>query len=242
MIDAVFISDLHLNPAQPDVLARFKQFVQWAAQSTRAVYILGDFFHVWAGDDGLEPWSADIAEQLFWLAQQGVLLFYIHGNRDFLLGEDFAKRASLQVLPDPSVIILNQERILLTHGDQYCTHDTGHQWLRRITRNRLFTGLFMRIPYSLRSKWVSQVRDRSQNNHRKPSWTMDIVPAVMISQMTRMHAQIVIHGHIHKPGLTSHAVLGETFRQYVLSDWDAIPQILCYNMSSGFGFIPFLGD
>lgn len=242
MNEAVFISDLHLNPEQPDIIARFKQFIQWAAHSTEAVYILGDFFHVWAGDDGIESWSLDIAEQLSWLAQQGVKLFYIHGNRDFLLGKDFAQRASLEILADPSVIRLNQERILLTHGDQYCTHDKHHQWLRRFTRNRVFTSLFLCIPYSLRSKWVSQVRAHSQSNRRKPDWMMDIVPEVLIAQMKHAHVNVVIHGHIHKPGLTEHELSGKTFLQYVLSDWDTIPQVLCYNKSSGFCFIPFLGD
>src|SRR5258708_4351574 len=98
MNDAVFISDLHLNPEQPDILVRFKQLIQWAGKSTRNLYILGDFFHVWAGDDSLDAWSSDIAEQLSWLAQQGVSVFYIHGNRDFLLGQDFAKRACMQIL------------------------------------------------------------------------------------------------------------------------------------------------
>lgn len=242
MNDAVFISDLHLNPDQPEILARFQQFIQWASQSTRNLYILGDFFHVWAGDDGLEAWSSEIATQLSWLAQQGVSIFYIHGNRDFLLGNDFAKRASMQILPDPSVIILNEERILLTHGDHYCTHDRAHQWLRRLTRNRLFTTLFLRVPLSWRSKWVSQVRAHSQKNKRKPAWMMDVVPAAMLAQMRQVKATTVIHGHIHQPGMTLHPFQNEMFRQYVLSDWDANPQVLCYNISSGFCFILFLGE
>lgn len=242
MIDAVFISDLHLNSAEPEIFNRFKRFIQWASQSTRAVYILGDFFHVWAGDDGIDSWSLAVAEQLTWLSKQGVSLYFIHGNRDFLLGADFANRASLQILPDPSVIVLNQERILLTHGDQYCTHDKGHQWLRKLTRNRVFTTLFMRVPYSLRSKWVSQVRARSEGNRSKPSWILDIVPNVMMAQMKNMQVTTVIHGHIHKPGLTVHPAMGQTLRQYVLSDWDSIPQILCYNKTNGFCFIPLMGD
>lgn len=242
MNDAVFISDLHLNPEQPDISARFKQLIQWAGQSTRRLYILGDFFHVWAGDDTLDAWSSGIAEQLAWLAQQGVSVFYIHGNRDFLLGKDFAKRASMQILPDPSIIVLNEERILLTHGDQYCTYDRSHQWLRRFTRNRLFTRLFLRVPLSLRAKWVSQVRAHSEQNRRKSKWVMDIVPASMIAQMNHLKATTVIHGHIHRPGMTLHPVQDKVFRQYVLSDWDAAPQILCYNTSDGFCFMPFIGE
>lgn len=242
MNEAVFISDLHLNPDQPDILARFKQFIQWAGTSTRNLYILGDFFHVWPGDDALDTWSADIAEQLAGLDQQGVSVFYIHGNRDFLLGNEFANRANMQILPDPSVIILNGKRILLTHGDQYCTHDRPHQWLRRLTRNRWFPSLFLRFPLSVRSALVSRVRAHSEQYRRKPKWTMDIVPSSMMTQMQHMRVSTVIHGHIHQPGMTLHPFQHELFQQYVLSDWDVIPQPLCYNSSSGFYFIPFTGE
>ena len=234
MIDAVFISDLHLHPHMPEITERFTHFVQWAGSNTRAVYILGDFFHVWAGDDSLDAWGESIVSQLSWLAEQGVALYYIHGNRDFLLGKSFATRASLQILPDPSVIELHGERILLTHGDRYCTNDSSHQWLRRVTRNRLFSTLFLSIPYRIRSRWVDRVRAHSQENKRKPQWTMDIVPSVMLAHMRRLNTKVVIHGHIHQPGLTTHT---GSYQQYVLSDWDDNPLILCYYKASGFCFI-----
>lgn len=236
MIDAVFISDLHLHPNIPAITERFTRFVQWAAENTRIVYILGDFFHVWAGDDSLDVWSKSIASQLSWLVAQGVTIHYMHGNRDFLLGEQFAKLAGLHLLPDPSVIEWDGHRILLTHGDSYCTNDRGHQWLRRLTRNRLFPALFLSIPYRFRLRLVSRVRTYSEGNKRKPQWTMDIVPSVMLSQMQKLGVDAVIHGHIHKPGLTVHS--GD-YRQYVLSDWDDNPLILCYYKASGFCFIPF---
>lgn len=238
MNDAVFISDLHLHPKQPEITAYFQQFIQWAATSTRRLYILGDFFHVWTGDDGIDQWHLDIAAQLSWLAQQGVSISFMHGNRDFLLGETFANAASMTLLQDPTVITLDNQRVLLTHGDQYCTHDRGHQWLRRLTRNRLFSFLFLNIPMALRAKCVSSVRTYSQHHRQKPSWRMAIVPSVMIAQMQRMKTEVVVHGHIHKPGLTTHVVHHKTYRQYVLSDWDVPPTILCYNTTKGFYFIP----
>lgn len=236
MIDAVFISDLHLHPNILAITERFARFVQWAAENTRSVYILGDFFHVWAGDDSLDIWSQSIASQLSWLADQGVTLYYMHGNRDFLLGQQFAKLAALHILRDPSVIVLGGQQILLTHGDRYCTHDRSHQWLRRLTRNSLFPKLFLSLPCSIRSRLVSQIRSYSAGNKRKPQWTMDVVPSVMVSHMQKMGVNVVIHGHIHKPGLTIHT---EDYRQYVLSDWDDNPLILCYYETSGFCFIPF---
>lgn len=241
MNDAVFISDLHLNPAQPEILERFLCFIQWAAVNTRAVYILGDFFHVWAGDDGIDSWSEGIAQQLSWLSTQGVSLYYMHGNRDFLLGRRFAELASFQILPDPSVIELNGERILLTHGDQYCTLDRSHQWLRRLTRNRIFTRIFLNISYATRKTWVTRVREHSQNNASKPAWSMQIVSSVMLAHMRWKKVNTVIHGHIHQPGLISHSFQGEHFHQYVLSDWDDNPQLLCYYNPKGFCFIPFTG-
>lgn len=237
LIDAVFISDLHLNSLEPDICDRFGRFVQWAAVHARQVYILGDFFHVWAGDDSQDSWSNAIADQISNLVKKGVQVFYMHGNRDFLLGNQFASRASMKIISDPTVIVLHGQRILLTHGDRYCTNDRGHQWLRRITRNRLFSTLFLRLPYRFRSKLVSQVRQRSQNNKHKTSDVMAIVFSVMLAHMRQMKVKIVIHGHIHQPGLIHHSIWDTNFEQYILSDWDDNPQILCYYKTKGFYFI-----
>lgn len=235
-IDAVFISDLHLNPEQPEITQRFSDFVQWAAENTRALYILGDFFHVWAGDDSLNAWSESIALQLAGLASRGVHVFYMHGNRDFLLGKKFAELSVMKILSDPEVIELNGERVLLTHGDGYCTNDHAHQWLMRITRNRWFSTLFLLIPYGIRKRLVSKVRIYSQTNKQKAASTMDIVAAVMLADMRKHNVSSVIHGHIHKPGLTTHSEKGITYKQYVLSDWDDKPTFLCYYNSCGFSF------
>ena len=237
MMEAVFISDLHLNPAQPEITERFVAFVQWAAKNTRTLYILGDFFHVWAGDDSLNVWSRSIASLLSGLVAEGVCVFYMHGNRDFLLGERFMSLASIQYLPDPSIIDLNGERILLTHGDRYCTHDRGHQWLRYFTRNRLFSTLFLWLPIRTRTALVSTVRHYSESNARKPSWAMDIVPDVMLADMIKMNTNVVVHGHIHRPGLTTYTRQEDTYHQYVLSDWDDKPKLLCYNQACGFSFV-----
>lgn len=239
MIDAVFISDLHLHPDRPDISKRFSRFVHWAASNTKSLYILGDFFHMWVGDDVQEAWSESIAAALSWLVKQGVQLYFMHGNRDFLLGKKFAGRIPMKILPDPSVIDFYGERVLLTHGDRYCTEDRSHQWLRRFTRNRVFTTLFMLIPYPVRRRLVSRVRQHSRDNQRKPSWKMAIVPNVMIGHMDQCQVKKVIHGHIHQPGLTTHA---GNYQQYVLSDWDDEPQVLCYYRSKGFCFIPIWGE
>ncbi len=242
MIDAVFISDLHLHRDEHVMTERFHQFIDWAAINTKSVYILGDFFHVWPGDDALDDWSRAIADRLAWLGSQGVAIHFMPGNRDFLLGDRFAQRAGVNKLTEPATITLGDECVLLVHGDRYCTLDKGHQWLRRLTRNRIFPRFFLCLPYSLRASLVSKIRETSQNNRDKPAYQMDVVPAAMLAHMQQFNATFVIHGHTHKPGLTTHNLHGASYRQYVLSDWDDNPFILCYDNATGFYFERLLGD
>ena len=241
MNDAVFISDLHLHPNDADITERFNTFIEWATHNTRSVYILGDFFHVWPGDDAIDAWSQSIAAKLAGLAAVGIKLFFLHGNRDFLLGEQFAQLASLTLLGEPTVIKLGNQNVLLVHGDRYCTNDKGHQWLRRLTRNPIFPRLFLLLPFPFRSKLVNEVRQRSQANRNKTTVDMDIVTSVMIDHMRRLDLSILIHGHIHKPGLTTHKYEGNNYLQYVLSDWDDKPNLLCYDRAKGFYFVRLVG-
>lgn len=236
MHQAVFISDIHLHPQQPEITQRFLNFLEWARENTQAIYILGDFFHVWAGDDTREEWTNTIATQLANLSASGVRLYYMHGNRDFLLGSTFLQQASMTLLPDPYVLDLGDNLVLITHGDQYCTQDRSHQWLRKLTRNRLFPKLFLRIPPQLRLKLVNQVRHHSEYNKSKIPAKMAVVCSAMFSQMQQMKVNTVIHGHIHQPGLTTHPIGNQHYMQYVLSDWDDTPQLLCYNKTKGFYF------
>ncbi len=241
MIDAAFISDLHLHPDEAAITERFNRFISWAATNTRAVYILGDFFHVWTGDDAIDEWSSSIVERLAWLVSQGVTVYFMPGNRDFLLGDRFAKRANVIKLTEPTMITLGNERVLLVHGDRYCTLDKGHQWLRRLTRNRIFPMIFLRLPLSIRAGLVNKVRASSQANRSKPASQMDVVIADMLNHMQQLDVTILVHGHTHKPGLTTHDYQGTSYRQYVLSDWDDNPLIMCYDNSMGLYFTQLTG-
>ena len=235
-IEAVFISDLHLHPNETAITERFNRFIQWASTHTRAVYILGDFFHVWPGDDALDDWSRAIAHQLAILHQQGIATYFMQGNRDFLLGDAFAALAGATLLTEPAVITLGDERVLLVHGDRYCILDRGHQWLRRLTRNRVFPWLFLRLPLAFRQYLVNTVRQKSQSNRSKPPAQMDVVATTLLNHMTEMGVNVLIHGHTHKPGLTTHRHEERTDRQYVLSDWDDNPLLMCYDEAKGFYF------
>ncbi len=240
MLDAVFISDLHLHPDRPDILKQFDLFLKWVETRTRTLYILGDFFHAWAGDDTSTAWSNEIAARLALLHEKNIKVYFMRGNRDFLLGNAFFKRAKITGLAEPALIQLGEQQVLLVHGDRYCTKDRAHQWFRRLTRNRWFPALFMTLPAKLRKKIVMGVRLKSETNTRKKADIMDVVPEVLTRHVAACQADMVIHGHTHQPGVTEHFYQGKKqdkkYQQYILSDWDAPPLILCYNKSTGFNF------
>lgn len=238
LFEAVFISDLHLHPDNPVITARFDQFINWAAKSTKTLYILGDFFHVWPGDDGLTAWSEAIANKLNGLAQQGIKIYFMHGNRDFLLGTKFAALAGMDLLVEPAVINYDQKSVLLVHGDRYCSKDRSHQRFRCLTRNNLFIRLFLKLPLRWRQKMVNSVRKMSQAQTYNPD-AMQVIPESMIAHMKHYKVDTVIHGHTHKPGLVEHCREAAIYKQYVLSDWDDSPDLLCYHNTIGFYFVQF---
>lgn len=232
MIDAVFISDLHLNPAEPAISETFFKFIDWAGQSCRRLYILGDFFHVWVGDDELCEWSLSHAEAVNRLVSQGIEVFFMAGNRDFLLGERFAKLAGWEVLAEPSIIQCGQTSVLLAHGDGYCMSDKGHQRLRWLTRNRWFPSLFLLLPLSWRQKMAAKLRAHSQKNRYQQKTFHDVEAGVFLKELKNRGLHTLIHGHTHRPGLYKH----QEYQRYVLSDWDDKPSILCYDDTKGFYF------
>ncbi|WP_298624988.1 UDP-2,3-diacylglucosamine diphosphatase [uncultured Legionella sp.] len=236
MIDAVFISDLHLHPDDKEIQERFNEFVNWARNSVKTIYILGDFFHAWAGDDSVDEWSRAIAAQLYELTENNISIYFMHGNRDFLLGKKYAQLAGWTVLQEPALIELGGEQILLVHGDRYCTKDRGHQRLRILTRNRLFTTLFLSCSLSFRNKLVNKVRTMSSKKHNKPMDEMDVVKETVIAHMSKFKVSTLIHGHTHKPGITEYDTGIHKLTRFVLSDWDDRPKLLCYDNTKGFYF------
>ncbi|MFI4963428.1 MAG: UDP-2,3-diacylglucosamine diphosphatase [Legionellales bacterium] len=237
MIDTVFISDLHLHPEEEAIGARFSAFIEWAKISVNRVYILGDFFHAWVGDDSLDDWSRGIAEQVHSLSDEGIKVYYLHGNRDFLLGKTFARLAGWEVLNEPAFITLGSETIMLMHGDSYCTKDIAHQRFRRLTRNRLFRFVFLHLPLAYRKQLADRLRKRSMMDTTKSMEVMDVVAETVINHMQHHKTRILIHGHTHKCGLTTYKEQSMELSRYVLSDWDDNPQLLCYDYTKGFYFI-----
>lgn len=228
----VFISDLHLHPEDQKIQDRFDAFLAWARHGVKSIYILGDFFHAWAGDDSIDEWSMAIAKKLHALTNAGLSLFYMPGNRDFLLGKVFARLAGWTILPEPAFLSLGKERVMLVHGDRYCTQDKGHQLFRHLTRNRLFKALFLSFPLGIRKKIVNKVRALSVSKQGKAE-IMDVVDQTVLAHLAKQKVHTVIHGHTHKPGLTQYS----KDRRYVLSDWDDKPKLLCYDETKGLHFI-----
>lgn len=239
--DAMFISDLHLHPNEPKITKNFLDFCIWARGKTKVIYILGDFLHAWPGDDAIDDWSKKITSALADLVSSGIKIYFMSGNRDFLIGEKFLKQAKVCELLEPTVINLGSEKVLLVHGDRYCTDDISHQMLRILTRNQLFKRLFLKIPFKYRNKIVNKVRQYSID-HTKLKGNILTIPKSISSHLHKFKLNTVIHGHTHTPGLITHNDKYGVFYQYILSDWDEKPMIMCYNQTNKFYYSLFVGN
>lgn len=237
MIEAAFISDLHLHPKDAELYQRFQRFLHWAKHKTQTLYILGDFFHVYAGDDLMDTFHQQVANDLKELSLCGVDIFLMPGNRDFLLGDGFASAAGLKLIADPSVICLTGARIYLTHGDAYCLKDWPHQCLRLLTRPRLCRLALLKLAKKWRLKLVQGVRGYSQNK-TKPTSTnrYQVSTSSLYSDMRKLMVHTVIYGHVHQQGSYEEQFKLLPYKRYVLADWDKLPLVLCYTQARGLFF------
>lgn len=216
-----FISDLHLCDEEPVLTELFLDFIQTETQGADALYLLGDIFAYWIGDDQKTQTHDVVARALKRLGSK-MPVYIQHGNRDFLIGETFAKACGAKMIPDPHLINLYGQNILLLHGDSLCLADTAHQRFRRLTRNNLIKKSFLRLPLSLRIWIAKQLRTHSSGSslQRLPeSIKWDITRTEIPRLMEQYQANIVIHGHTHRPEI--HLIkTGEVFNTHiVLSDW-----------------------
>jgi UDP-2,3-diacylglucosamine hydrolase len=216
----LFISDLHLDEARPHIVEMFMRFLADEAPGADALYILGDLFESWIGDDDDTALPARVAQALRALHDSGVPIHFMHGNRDFLLGTDYAEHAGLNLLADPTVIDLCGERVLLMHGDTLCTDDLEYQAWRRKTRNRLLQAVFLATPLGGR-RWISaKVREKSKELVAgKPAEIMDVNDGAVREAFRRHGVTRMIHGHTHRPGKHELEVDGRRRERWVLPDW-----------------------
>jgi UDP-2,3-diacylglucosamine hydrolase len=219
-VGALFLSDLHLGPEQPQLTAAFRHYLETLAQQPHALYILGDLFDRWIGDDDDAPWIAPIADALRVLSDAGTALFLMHGNRDFLLGRTFCERIGAELIPDPCVpLSLSGWRLLLTHGDALCTDDRAYQAYRRQVRDPDWQRGVLSLSLSQRRTLAAELREASDTaSAGKSTAIMDVAPTAVASIARAYLPDAIIHGHTHRPGRVDAA--GEVAcPRYVLGDW-----------------------
>jgi len=218
---SLFVSDLHLSEERPQANERFIAFMEDTARQAAALYVLGDLFEYWIGDDDLgEPFNAVMTGFFAGLARGGVPVFLMHGNRDFLMGERFCRATGAQLLADPAVVDLAGVKTLLMHGDTLCTDDLDYQGWRRTARSPQWQREFLSQPLEARRRTVGALRDKSREVIRaKPAEIMDVNGEAVREALRRHGVTRLIHGHTHRPGRHELEVDGRRCERWVLPDW-----------------------
>jgi UDP-2,3-diacylglucosamine hydrolase len=220
MQGTLFISDLHLDPERPAVTALFLEFLATRARHSDAVYVLGDLFEAWIGDDDETPLNLEVMQGIRACVDAGTPVFVMHGNRDFLLGERFARQSRCTLLNEPACIDLYGIPTLLMHGDLLCTDDIEYQAFREMVRNSDWQKELLAKPLAVRREMAAEMRRNSREKTAgKPESIMDVNPAEVLNAMTRYAVVQLIHGHTHRPGVHTLHVAGQTASRYVLGDW-----------------------
>ena len=216
----LFVSDVHLDASSPEALDQFQGFLGTHAQKAEALYILGDLFEVWVGDDDSDIDKRRVCAALRELTQRGVACFVIHGNRDFLLGRGFCEATGCRLLPDPVVAEFDGERVLLTHGDALCIDDHPYQELRSIVRTAVWQRRYLKLPLTDRELIANQARAGSrQHTTRTIPKIMDVNPAAVEKAYRVAGVRRMIHGHTHRPGIHDTTVDGASAQRIVLGAW-----------------------
>lgn len=218
----LFISDLHLCASRPHITAAFLHFLKKTATQANALYILGDLFEYWAGDDDID----DVHHQLIIgafhdLADSGVKIYFMHGNRDFLVSTKFCSAAKITLLQDPSLIDLHGKSVLLSHGDDLCTDDLAYQDFRVLVRDSKWQTDFLNLPLQIRKDQIGAIRARSEHEKsQKSAQIMDVNQESVVALLKAHHyPELLIHGHTHRPNQHCIQLDGHNITRWVLGDW-----------------------
>ena len=229
-----FISDLHLDESRPNIVEQFERFLSGEARGADALYILGDLFESWIGDDDDSPLADRVARALRALRESGVPIYFMRGNRDFVLGRKYADRAGMAILDDPTIIDLHGTRALLMHGDTLCTDDVDYQKFRRLMHNRLFQRIALAMPLSWRRAFAAKLRGQSQKHvSAKREEIMDVNQTAVESAMRKHGVNLLIHGHTHRPATHRFDLDNRTAERIVLGDWYEQSSVLTWPRLSG---------
>jgi len=216
----LFISDLHIDAGRPPILRQFLSFLTMQAAHAEALYILGDLFESWVGDDDPDSAQAAAIQGIRGLTSRGVPCFVMHGNRDFLLSARFCRDSGAELVPDPTIVTLYGERILVMHGDALCTDDRAYQRLRATVRDPDWQRRFLKLPVKARRALAGAARTGSQAHNAAMEQAITDVNATSVAQALRVSGlTTLLHGHTHRPAIHAIEVDGRPCTRIVLGDW-----------------------
>ncbi len=225
----LFVSDVHLDGSAPEATEQFIAFLAAQGPRAEALYILGDLFEAWVGDDDADPQKERVCRALRALGERGVACFALHGNRDFLLGQGFAERSGCRLLTDPVIAQLGEERVLLTHGDALCTDDRPYQELRSVVRDPAWQRRFLALPLSSRELLADEARAGSRRHtSRTVPYIMDVNEAAVTAAFRAAQVRRMIHGHTHRPAVHDIELDGGRAQRIVLGAWHEQGSYLLY--------------
>ena len=221
----LFISDLHIDCSRPDILAGLFQFLDENKKNCNALYILGDLFEVWIGDDAVSDVKLEVSNKLSEFSQCGPSVYILHGNRDFLIGSDYAKRCGATILEDHHIVSAGDENLLLLHGDTLCTDDAEYQQFRALVRNRSWQKDFLGKTVEERRNFAQKARNKSKSDMSlKSDSIMDVNQEEVLKLFKKYDVSKIMHGHTHRPAIhklkvTSKNTSPQTAQRIVLGDW-----------------------
>lgn len=219
-MNTLFLSDLHLNPDHPNVANIFFALLKREAKQADAIYILGDLFETWIGDDDDSEFNQNITQALKTVTQHGIPIYIMHGNRDLLIGKRFLEASGCRLLKDPTCIDLYGVPTLLMHGDTLCTDDVAYLKFRKKIHHPFVRKIFLMLPLSLRKKIADELRQQSQKHTQQKTFNIMDANVVEIRRvMQQHHVELLIHGHTHRPSIEYFSLENKLVSRIVLSDW-----------------------
>ena len=235
---AWFASDLHLDPSTPEIAARFLRFLSGPVRGAHSLFLLGDLFEAWIGDDDPEPAHREAIAAIAAVAAAGTLVYVMRGNRDFMLGERFCHEAGAILLDDPAIIEMHGETALVSHGDGFCVDDRAYQRLRALVRDPSLRAAFGRLPIDVRRKLATEARAGSREHLANAAGYITDVNASAVESVFRgAGSRLMIHGHTHRPGVHRYDLDGTARSRVVLGAWHDEAHVVRWD-SGGWQLLP----